>query len=348
MITQNITIIPPYYSLTVSFSLYQLDKWAASDWTAAISGTTYLSYSPSSSLSNICGVANSHNSTQKMKVGKFVGSSVLITYTAPSDSANKKYSRFAMRNFVSTVLLCNSRCMACTSYTYLSCTTCINNANITANCSCNTGFYNVSCGTLKQTPICVDKCLACDPSCLTCSGGSKTSCTSCSGGYILSSGSCISASCPLTSYVDSNPPFPCVACSSPCNSCLNSTFCYSCVTSSTYYLLASKGKCLMVCPPGTFAQNPNICQTCDPNCVTCSVFATQCTSCISGEYVSSNYTCLPCQSGTYFDTTFSICRNCDPSCVTCNESSANSCLSCDSSAFMVFFVLNFLIPFYRS
>ena len=347
MITQSITIVPPYYSLTVSFSLYQLDVWALSSWTAAISGTTYLSYFPSLAISNICGVANSHNSTQKMTVGKFVGSSVLVTYTAPYEPVKKKYSRFAMRNFISTVLLCNSRCLACTSYTYTSCTTCINNANITANCGCKNGFYNVSCGTMKQTPICVDKCLACDPSCLTCSAGSNTSCTSCSGGYILFSGSCISVLCPSNYYVKYNPSFNCVACSLPCNSCFNSTFCYSCV--STYYLLASQGKCLTTCPLGMFAQNQtNVCQTCDSNCVSCSTFATQCTSCVSGEYVNANYICQPCPSGTYFDITLSTCMNCDASCITCNESTANNCLSCNSAAFMVYFVLNFLISFYRS
>ena len=338
-ISQSIIIGPPYYSLTVSFSLYQLDTWALADWTASINGTTYLSYGPSILISTICGVLSSHNSTQSFTAAKYLGSNVVVNYTTPYASLLGRYSRFAMRNFVSTVLLCNSRCIKCTSYTVSACTICIDNANLTSGCLCNTGYYNSSCGTNNQPPVCVDQCLPCDVSCLTCSNGLKTGCTSCPPNNTLSSGSCIpncAGGTALTDYVEADG--TCESCISPCVSCLNATYCYSCI--SDYYLHATTGQCLTNCPDGTYGSSASMsCQGCDQNCLTCSGSATNCASCSSGLSLASNNSCMTCWSGTYLNILNNSCLNCYSLCETCNGSTAQDCLSCNSTELMVVFIL---------
>ena len=344
-ITQNITNIPPYYSLTVSFSLYQLNTWAIGSLTAVISGTQYFSYFPSGIVYNLCGVLSSHNSTQSFTVGSFIGWNVLVNYTTPSGLL-VGYSRFAMRNFITTVLLCNSRCRKCTSYTLASCSKCIDNADIASNCTCNAGYYNVSCGASNKPPICEDICLPCNPTCLTCVNGLTTGCTSCSSGSTLTWGSCIpncAGGASLTNYIGTDG--TCANCITPCYSCLNSTFCYSCSSDSIFYLLASKGQCLDTCPAGTYAQTTSLnCQNCDPNCVTCSGSATNCISCAAGQYLVSNGSCLSCAKGKYYNSSLNSCETCDAPCLTCNGATSKSCLSCDSTAFMViYFVLTTII-----
>lgn len=74
-----------------------------------------------------------------------------------------------------------------------------------------------------------------------------------------------------------------------------------------------------------------ICLACDPNCLTCSVTSTNCTSCNSTlqRVLNSSNICV-CANGFYeiAPNNPNTCLACSPTCVTCTTS-ANVCTQCD-------------------
>ena len=119
-------------------------------------------------------------------------------------------------------LPCPIGCATCTSPT--ACTSCQNSANatgfitrmnVTYNCRCIDGFFEVNTTTV---------CSACNPLCQTCSV-SANNCTSCNGtaNFTLQQNSCV---CNAGSYLLNN---ACIACSPICLTCdVSSIYCTSC------------------------------------------------------------------------------------------------------------------------
>lgn len=120
-----------------------------------------------------------------------------------------------------------------------------------------------------------------------------------------------------------------LACDQSCNSCSGSaTFCLTCSNNQ----LASGGKCVSSCPPGTFS-SAGACLSCHPDCASCSGASfTQCTVCPSSRPVLSSGRCLPtCSQNQFYDTTSSQCQTCDSSCSSCSGPGPSNCLACSSS-----------------
>lgn len=251
---------------------------------------------------------------------------------------------------------CQQQCKTCNKAN--SCTSCYGNytLNSDSQCACPQGCktcdeINYKClectnGYYLKTGVCV-KCI--EP-CATCNA---TTCFSCLGIYNLTAGNC---SCPSTcAYCDlktwtclvcNNGYYlndgSCIACIKPCANCISSSICTSCIQP---FLLNSDSQC--ICPPfcklcdslgcikcydGYFNANSS-CYQCVQPCKTCSVTATNCTSCL-GHYVKNSTSCS-CPSCCQCDANSLLCSKsndghfltnigcspCSQPCATCRDSS---------------------------
>ena len=97
----------------------------------------------------------------------------------------------------------------------------------------------------------------------------------------------------------------------------------------------------ITCLPGYYLVI-NECKACHPNCATCDVTATNCTSCPGGQFLKGTSCVLTCGLGLYADSA-SKCQACPSQCVQCNSPtscnsckngyylSVSSCLACDAA-----------------
>jgi proprotein convertase subtilisin/kexin type 5 len=123
---------------------------------------------------------------------------------------------------------------------------------------------------------------------------SKTICTS---GLFYNSltGTCVST-CP-SGYYQNSYNTACDKCSSTCQQCYGEpTICIGCISTANNPQYFYNGNCSSTCQSGTYANGFN-CSDCDSNisyCATCDLTSTNCTSCVSGRYLSQpgSGTCL--------------------------------------------------------
>ena len=147
------------------------------------------------------------------------------------------------------------------------------------------------------------KCIACNPSCLTCTG-TISNCLSCASPTFLQTNTCLSI-CPDYRYGNVNTS-TCQSCSTGCRQCNSglSTECTACGVAFdfienynvTYYL--SAGKCLTACPSGEFIDGSNLCGNCSQYCQVCKN-ATYCTFCISA-FLTPDMLCSTACPDNYF------------------------------------------------
>ncbi|EAR81858.2 zinc finger lsd1 subclass family protein (macronuclear) [Tetrahymena thermophila SB210] len=203
--------------------------------------------------------------------------------------------------------LAKNRCIPCSS----SCATCDTTGNKCLTCAegyVYSSIYN-SCQFI------------CNPSCKTCLPESPNSCLTCKTGY----------------YQIGN---MCIKCESPCATCADqSTNCLSCITNYVYDQITRTcfpqcfptcSACITPnnnfsctkCKDGYYLSAFNQCLPCSPPCLTCSINANKCLSCIE----------------TYkFDSQFKICMIiCDSSCATCTQPlKSTSCSSCNDQRVLI-------------
>ena len=211
-------------------------------------------------------------------------------------------------------------------------------------------------------------CKSCDPSCYDCTGPSNSVCSQCNSGYYLSGSTCGSASaCPSSTYPNSNTNtctskafslfllvfnffLQKIGCSSPCNTCSDSSHCTTCI--SNYYLQPNGYQCSSTCPTGHYPNTTtlacsgctNPCTSCTgpaytqctagcpSGCATCTYSSTiTCTSCFSGYYLSGVSCVNPCPSGTYGESSNNTCVNCSSGCMNCT---ASGCSACQNSMYL--------------
>lgn len=225
-----------------------------------------------------------------------------------------------------------SQCFACAGLCY----TCVNS---TFCLSCNSNFlFNGNCVSNSQCPqsyfadIKTLSCLACSSPCLSCQF-SATYCTACSSSsstpYLLNN-TCVS-SCTSTLYYATNvSSIPtCLACNSPCENCLNATYCLTCVAG---YML-SGGLCSTTCSVGYYFNSANVdCSACPTNCLICNT-ANFCQLCRSAFYIYSinstvNQCLSSCPAAYYANTQGGSCQPCIYPCLNCTSSL--DCLSCQT------------------
>ena len=183
--------------------------------------------------------------------------------------------------------------------------------------SCYTGFYSSN-----------TNCIACNSSCLNCTGPSSDNCISCSSTIplYLNGGSCV-ANCPSQTYKNNNT-FTCSNCNY--HACLNCSFCTSCP--STYILV--NNQCVSQCPIYTYYNSNGTCLNCYNFCLTCNGSnINQCTSCNSalGLYLYQGYCLSNCQIGRFANIASSTCDNCYLLCRTCQGPTNTNCLSYDGA-----------------
>lgn len=87
----------------------------------------------------------------------------------------------------------------------------------------------------------------------------------------------------------------CLTCPSSCSSCLNTTYCLSCVQDVTF--MTSTHSCVAACPSGYYGNTTtSTCEKCATKCLTCLSSPTNCISCLTGYYfVKLSYTLSDCQ-----------------------------------------------------
>ncbi|EAS02591.2 zinc finger lsd1 subclass family protein (macronuclear) [Tetrahymena thermophila SB210] len=176
------------------------------------------------------------------------------------------------------------------------------------------------------------KCLDCDSSCATCSGGSSTDCTSCQGNLFLDklSKKCV-ANCPF-GYFQNKQNNECNLCNDICESCFgpNTDNCKSCVT--PYFFQSSTNKCVTECAVGEYKSKPTkSCLKCHSTCKSCLLGSdSDCLSCAGDLFLdlNSNKCVSICNPGSYANKSNNVCDSCHPSCLTCDGGADTSCTSC--------------------
>lgn len=180
----------------------------------------------------------------------------------------------------------------CTYCDSLKCSSCSLGALATDGQSC---ISTCAGATYQYNGACVN----CPQYCKTCT--SSTQCTEClSLSYLLYNNLCYS-SCPLMTQSYNG---TCRACDDKCLVCLYiTTNCTSC--KNIYFLYGNN--CVDACPIGTYEGsqvgiNNIICLACVSPCLTCSISATNCTSCSSSLHLYNNICINDCPSGTFLNT----------------------------------------------
>lgn len=125
--------------------------------------------------------------------------------------------------------------------------------------SCAYGYFfqsstqscQASCNNNQYANLGNNSCLACDSSCLTCSGYGPSSCSSCLLPLLyisnLTGGYCITSCAPIGFFKSGG---SCIACDISCLNCSGASTSQCTACPNTTYL--SSGYCRFVCPPVTY------------------------------------------------------------------------------------------------
>lgn len=186
-----------------------------------------------------------------------------------------------------------------------------------AMCPCSIGFYDNG----------VQLCVACHPSCRTCSGPLATDCTSCldSATSFRINNVAIGGNCPCQANYYHNAVPICAACHPSCLTCSLgnlSTQCDSCDTTWNRNTVGS------TCPCNTYFYDDgtHVCKACHHSCQTCNgITANDCLSCNALWNRNTSGTTCPCNA-LFFDNGVQVCASCNYACATC--SNLTSCSTC--------------------
>ncbi|KAL4442387.1 hypothetical protein ABPG74_005728 [Tetrahymena malaccensis] len=239
---------------------------------------------------------------------------------------------------------CYYSCQTCTATGQGYCSSCGLNRDNTANCACNTNYYDLdnmnSCiecpsGTYS-TSTQFSFCQPCDPSCKECFG-SATHCTKCSFAYNRSLNTITNTCDCIQGYaVQNQDPYYCQSCPYFCNDCLstlnNVTEKYDVVCNTCSDANRDLPKC--DCKFGYYSvPGDPICKKCHYSCDQCTgPGINDCLTCPAGRiqyHVSKNvsFQCI-CPSNSFDQIGSPSCVSCDVSCSTCKGSTSSDCLTC--------------------
>lgn len=130
----------------------------------------------------------------------------------------------------------------------------------------------------------------------------------------------------------------CTACKSPCDTCLNSTRCLTCLSGFFY---VGNNTCDTSCPVGTTVANISTknCDPCASICLKCAGTVSTCTAC-NTPYVFFNGSCqTSCPSDGTLAPYQGVCTACNSTCLLCSGTITN-CTSCNLNSSFPFFVNN--------
>ena len=229
----------------------------------------------------------------------------------------------------------NSECSACANATISGVFTQYYLAIRTTTCAqlCPQGQY-IDAAFPNSCQQCSSLCVYCLTNANNCTNGT------CPYGYYFYINTCISV-CFAGTYGNSTN-WQCMACHAACSTCFSAdpASCYTCqtdtATNTVYYLQLGTTICSTSCPAGQLTGTGNICLACAPQCATCSIIQTNCTTCtvLNGASVYlQGGTCTPsCISGTYpYNATNNLCLACNIICLTCYGPLTTNCYSCTNT-----------------
>ncbi|KAL4490436.1 hypothetical protein ABPG72_002646 [Tetrahymena utriculariae] len=223
-------------------------------------------------------------------------------------------------------LNCDTSCASCSGGSSTDCTSCTGSLfldKLSKRCVANCPF-----GYFQNKSN--NECNLCDSICESCFGPNTNNCKSCATPYFFQSSTnkCVT-DCAVGEYKN-KPTKSCLKCYSTCGSCLlgSDSDCLSC--NRDLYLDLNSNKCVSLCNPGFFANKQNnICDSCDPSCLTCDGGTNMsCTSCSQNYYYYKNTkSCMrQCPFGSFIDQVNKSCYSCKDSCETCENE--KGCLTC--------------------
>jgi len=219
------------------------------------------------------------------------------------------------------------RCSICSP----NCLACKENAKFCTECDIKVSRLSYSTCTCLSTAFksVTEACIACHPSCLTCSGGSYASCISCFPNQVLASspGVCL---CAANFYLSEAQ--KCNRCTPPCSECsgLGVSSCIKCYAPAVLTVASS-----CTCPETFYfpTSASNQCVKCHTNCRTCSGAGSYaCLSCFDQAELS-NFTCT-CVSGTVPLPSVANCgvTGCHVTCKFCVNGGITGCSGCWANA----------------
>ncbi|EAS00421.2 zinc finger lsd1 subclass family protein (macronuclear) [Tetrahymena thermophila SB210] len=320
----------PYYQVDVSMKFFRIDSWDKNEDYFYIEVNNILlfkqTYSFFRRINNNC--ANQYYDEEFFTISKSVKTNqypIKVTFYSNLDSDLSDES-WGFREFQVQISLCPSTCSQCTSFN--ECTSCI------------PGYY------LERK-----MCNKCSDRCQECAYGSEQ-CTKCKKQTYLFQASC-KEECPPGYYKNQNEQ-RCDQCRQYCKNCSAKDTCDLCQDNyfrsevltcvkqcnSQFYGDPVTKKCQLECSDSYFAnKKTNLCEKCDPNCLTCSEISTNCTSCPLNTYLinqnsSNNNLFLKCvpqcpEQQFYLDNDKKKCLPCYKGCKICSGPSFDQCTECN-------------------
>ena len=197
--------------------------------------------------------------------------------------------------------LCDQMCSTCNGAA-TQCTSCGNGLLLeNMNCQkiCSGGYFSY---------IYSNVCNHCDSSCLSCDS-LPGNCTACKQNTYLSQNSC-NSTCGQ-GYWASDSDNTCQKCHISCSTCTGGPYSCNCLTCAQGFL-KQESACVAYCSEGYYfnENNNGECSECDSSCSSCDSNPWNCTSCSSGNILSSNNICLnACANNQYFDYYQTKCLN---------------------------------------
>ncbi|PIK61372.1 putative proprotein convertase subtilisin/kexin type 5 isoform X1 [Apostichopus japonicus] len=226
----------------------------------------------------------------------------------------------------SMCLSCHPSCLTCDGLSPHDCLTCEERLEKGGNGDSASGTCVTGCPPgqyLSDT----DGCNPCDENCSRCRGPRSSDCDGCGDGKYLSENECV-AICPNGTYhfhpKGSRDGFECKPCHPNCETCFeqDNESCSTCKAD----LYRQNHTCVHHCDDGYYPAEKNICQSCKPDCRTCTVGNT-CTSCVDETQVLYLNECkTKCPDHYYKDQM--VCEPCHQQCSSCDGSTLFECTEC--------------------
>ncbi|XP_053341402.1 proprotein convertase subtilisin/kexin type 5 [Clarias gariepinus] len=208
--------------------------------------------------------------------------------------------------------------------------------------SCSDGYYKYEEGCYKLCPAKTYAvgdtmtCVACERDCVSCEGDE---CHWCEADFFLLDGKCM-RECPDGFYADEDTQ-ECEECYTGCKTCTGpeEDECDQCHEG----LVMVNGVCEAEqerCPAKTFLTDERECEACHPSCQVCwGGQKNQCTTCVTGRYLSSDQQCVTrCPAGSFGNKESWQCEACPQGCAQCQDN--QRCMRCLSTRKSSLYLLN--------
>ena len=180
---------PPIFELTVNFTFYKIDTWAAgAQLNVAINGSSIFTKTyTNEGTSNLCTSGDTAQNDYADNISLIVDVEwPVVNLSIGVNSA----VLWGIRALKVSLNKCDGSCLTCSGYLDNQCLTCYPLAFLyQGTCACLPGFYQKINKTCLTFPC--SSCEVCNALCETCNGSTSQNCTSCSERYDLINSTCV-------------------------------------------------------------------------------------------------------------------------------------------------------------